>query len=810
MVRTGKRFGDRSVYDVADRFRELGLRQRQSVFDPLHAAWSLESFRELEREFASEPDTSGGSFESKLKAQLERVNDDARLLMAELLTLHLLITTTIGRPKKEEIVGAALGMMSDAPRIPVEVGDAFSNGFVNPGTYFNTGRPAQLRYLVRVGMHLASLPTERLESVLDDPWAFREEVGAVEVDGAATQRHALLHLLFPETYEAIVSNDHRLQIVEHFGQLDGLDPTGDDDRDLLAIRGALSEKYGDGFDFYSPRLKPLWAQGADPWNALVRWTSKIYMSDDFDETERDYKLKAVAEFAQLDDAIRSDGDWLEALRRLQQNGNNNLLDYRAADDFLKWVGNDSDRARRAIIDLWDSTATTSERVQRFADTVGKGLSSPGNRTAQAAYLLMATDPAQWPMYRPEPYKTFLKLVGAAHRSSEGDRYAQAIQTCDELCAELEGRTDVILRDRLDAQSLIWAITKARPDGPLLAAWSEEERNAFLAWRDGSAATITEKQNDGKASASEPDQATDEFGERLSSAAAKTHLPVAYLRNLTDLLLKSDKKQMVLYGPPGTGKTFVAQQLSYIISGREPEIVQFHPSTTYEDFFEGIRPITSDDGSIRYVVQPGPMAALAAEADDNRDRDYVLIIDELNRANLAKVLGELLFLFEYRDVRVRTLYRGEQKFGLPPNVFVIATMNTVDRSVALIDAAMRRRFHFVSFYPDDRYLSDVLGSVCSEDEAWVEQLVKRVNEDLVREFGSRDYQLGWSHFIDAERNEAGVEQVWKHTIEPLIEDHLFGEPDRMKRFRWASVYQRHVDDVPEESDPHPDASGTADD
>jgi hypothetical protein len=219
-------------------------------------------------------------------------------------------------------------------------------------------------------------------------------------------------------------------------------------------------------------------------------------------------LKAVKAFAELDDALRSDGEWLEPLRRLQQNGNNNLLDFRAADDFLTWSASDPDRARSAILDLWDSTASLRKRVQRFADTVGKGVGSPGNRTAQAAYLLMARDPAEWPMYRPEPFESFLALVGAAHRSSEGDRYSQAVQTCDELSAELE------------------------------------ERDAFCRWRGGTTAPASSSSDSADTSDDEETTAPEAgFEDRLSSAAAKIHLPVSYLRDLTELLLESDKKQV---------------------------------------------------------------------------------------------------------------------------------------------------------------------------------------------------------------------------------------------------------------------------
>lgn len=813
MVRTGTSLGDETVYEAASRFREFGMRSRQSVFAPPRPVWSLASFQELEREFASVPDTSGGSFESKLRTQLGRCSDEARLLMAELLALHLLITNTIGKDKKLETIGIALDTMTTPVPVPADLHEAFENGFVNPGAYFNTGRPAQLRYLVRVGSLLSSRPFDELTLVLDDPWRFRETLEPLSEQGSATQRQALLHLLFPVTFEAIVSTDHQQKIVGHFAPLTGCEPTGDLDRDLIELRRRLEPRYGEGFDFYSPRLRALWEKGADPWAAVTRWAAKIYATDGFEESERDYKLKAVESFGQLREALDRGGEaFVEPLRRLHRNSNNNLVDFRAADDFLTWAEAEPERARDVIVDLLGSSEPLRKRVQRFADAISARVGSPGNRTAQAAYLLMASDPTGFPMYRPEPFKSFLELVGANHRRPEGDRYAQAVQTCDELAAELKDRENVDVRDRLDAQALIWAITKAQPDGPLLAPWSQAERNEFFLWRDGPSGAPAaptppaEPANDGQGVV-----AATSFDERLSAAAAKTHLSVPYLRDLCDLLLASDKKQMVLYGPPGTGKTFVAQQLAYVISGVESEIVQFHPSTTYEDFFEGIRPVTTDTGGIQYRVVPGPLAALAAEADANRSRPYVLIIDELNRANLPKVLGELLFLFEYRDVGVRTLYRGDGKFRLPANLYVIATMNTVDRSVALIDAAMRRRFHFVSFYPDEPELSDVLGSVCSADEAWVEQLVKRVNADLLAEFGSRDYLLGWSHFINADRSPAGMERVWRHTIEPLIDDHLFGQPDRMRRFRWASVYRRHVQgDASEESEPAGDDNAQLDD
>ena len=172
----------------------------------------------------------------------------------------------------------------------------------------------------------------------------------------------------------------------------------------------------------------------------------------------------------------------------------------------------------------------------------------------------------------------------------------------------------------------------------------------------------------------------------------------------------DRSQIVLYGPPGTGKTYLARALAAHVADRDAvRLVQFHPSYAYEDFFEGFRPIeATDTGTVGFAKTPGPLREIAAEAKENPEQPYVLIIDEINRANLAKVFGELYFLLEYREATVRLQYSPSEAFNLPPNVFIIGTMNTADRSIALVDAAIRRRFAFVELHPEEPPVREVLG------------------------------------------------------------------------------------------------------
>ena len=266
-------------------------------------------------------------------------------------------------------------------------------------------------------------------------------------------------------------------------------------------------------------------------------------------------------------------------------------------------------------------------------------------------------------------------------------------------------------------------------------------------------------------------------------------------------LLKDKGQVVFYGPPGTGKTFFARKLAAALVPdveRRP-IVQFHPSTSYEDFFEGYRPETDVEGAMTYQLKRGPLADLAARAAESSRARHIMIIDEINRANLPKVLGELLFLLEYRDTPVRTLYRPDDPFVLPKNVWFIGTMNTADRSIALVDAALRRRFHFVPFFPNHGKMSGLLEKWLerNDEPAWVGELVAQVNDELEIELGGPHLQLGASHFMKRGLNKDTMRRIWEYNIAPFIEDQFFGDPELIDRFGFDRVWAR-FENVAEES------------
>lgn len=262
-----------------------------------------------------------------------------------------------------------------------------------------------------------------------------------------------------------------------------------------------------------------------------------------------------------------------------------------------------------------------------------------------------------------------------------------------------------------------------------------------------------------------------------SLAESLHVEHEWLRFVTDMLRQ--RKQIILHGPPGTGKTYVATTLARALTDRSAvKLIQFHPSYTYEDFFEGYRPIPGGAQGVQLALRPGPLRRHVDQAREHPETAYVLIIDEINRANLAKVFGELYFLLEYRNENVELMYSqegddGTAEFTLPENLYIIGTMNTADRSIALVDAAMRRRFAFFRMHPDEPPTRGML-------DRWLAATGHDPRLGLLhRELNSRiddvDVRIGPSYFMRPEVHQpGGLERMWETSLLPLLEEHHFGE------------------------------------
>jgi MoxR-like ATPase len=252
-----------------------------------------------------------------------------------------------------------------------------------------------------------------------------------------------------------------------------------------------------------------------------------------------------------------------------------------------------------------------------------------------------------------------------------------------------------------------------------------------------------------------------------------------------------KMHIVFQGPPGTGKTYVAERLArLLVSGTKGfwEVVQFHPSYAYEDFIQGIRPRILK-GSITYELEKGRFLEFCRKAQEVPDESpCVLIIDEMNRAHLSRVFGELMYLLEYRDKEI-PLAAGGAMFRIPQNVYIIGTMNTADRSIALVDHALRRRFSFIRLDPNYEILTNHLKSRGYPSDSLVLTL-KEIN----RAIDDPNFEIGISYFMRKDQVlKEHLSDIWLGEIEPYLEEFFYDQLAKVEPFRWRTLIENKLKD-----------------
>ena len=270
---------------------------------------------------------------------------------------------------------------------------------------------------------------------------------------------------------------------------------------------------------------------------------------------------------------------------------------------------------------------------------------------------------------------------------------------------------------------------------------------------------------------------------------------------------------ILYGPPGTGKTYhTVDRAMAIIDGervREREegdierfrefrdsgqiaMVTFHQNLAYEDFIEGIRPVLDGEGSgqIRYKLRDGIFKQIAETAKEEKSKRFVLIIDEINRGNIAKIFGELITLIEDSrrlaadDETKVTLPYSKDSFGVPNNLYLIGTMNTADRSIQLLDTALRRRFDFVEMMPKPELISDnVKGVNCKR---MLEEMNKRITTLL-----DRERQIGHTYLLGVDTMEK-LSYAFQNKIFPLLQEYFFDDWSKIRAVLGQNHFVRDSD------------------
>ena len=262
-------------------------------------------------------------------------------------------------------------------------------------------------------------------------------------------------------------------------------------------------------------------------------------------------------------------------------------------------------------------------------------------------------------------------------------------------------------------------------------------------------------------------------------------------------LLKNRKNVILQGAPGVGKTFAAKKLAYAMMGEEDdsriEMVQFHQNYTYEDFIMGYRPAGAD-----FKLTDGIFYRFCQRASNYPDKDFFFIIDEINRGNMSKIFGELLMLIEkdYRGTKVTLAYSG-MPFSVPENLYIIGMMNTADRSLAMIDYALRRRFSFFEMEPgfNSEGFTNYRNSFADETFNTLIDQIKLLNKEISEDKSlGRGFQIGHSYFCG--REELGCTDEWMRSVVefdilPMLNEYWFDEPAKLQR--WEKTLRGVFDD-----------------
>lgn len=771
MSRYNPNYETGALYDAVVAWSDRCLLTAGSLLGSSSKLWSKEYLDELYKRFVQNPDEGDGDFQNKLRTQLADATPEAIQLMAEILWLVLLFPSNIGPAKKRQSI-AEIWSWSGAPLdLNVQyLADEVLGGIGSAGTAYNTQRWREIAFFIEILRALRALSESEQRDILTD--AVRFVAWLEQQPGAGNRQllNILPHLLFPDAYERISSRADKVSILEHFS--DGSSKAelkkrtnSELDKELFDLRQRLENDKGASIDFYDDDIKAQWKPTAiamtDDSDGYA-FASRLSGFLDAFSAARSDPFKTSGKIGQAMSGLKA---WLETCAPVSKS---KTLKVKVSVGQGGWT-------KTPWIALLDDRVTTS--------------------TQRGIYIvfLIAEDLSTTYLTLNQGMTDLVKSMGQRQAVDEMLRVGR--ETRPNIAAVLSG--DFVLDSAIDLKSDTTAArnyeagTIAHFAMPTDALPSDAELTSALATLVAAYDVII----DGAPDTPEVDDVSDVADEAqftLDDALNDLFLECAEVEEL--LLLWRAKKNLILQGPPGVGKSFAAQRLAYaLIGAADPArvtMVQFHQSYSYEDFVQGYRP--SGEG---FALRQGKFVDFCLQALVAPTKQFVFIIDEINRGNLSRILGELMLLVEpdKRDAKWATgLAYSDTKFFVPDNVFILGLMNTADRSLAVVDYALRRRFAFVGL--TSRIDGDKFGAelerrgVTPEVTARIRDRVGSLNAEIIDDTANLGpgFEIGHSFFcagpMDEETPDAWYRRVIKTEIVPLLREYWFDAPSKVET--WA--------------------------
>lgn len=772
--------------DAAQAWRYRCWMANESILSDIQL-WTPENLAYLDEHFVQNPDEGARGFIEKLHDQLAPTPPRVKQLAAEILwILYLSVSDSAmkGATKRVQIRQVWEWSGEPLPDSPM-LGKPLDTGFAHPGTGFQTNRWREFAFVVQLVRDWKVVSWPERKQINADPWRVAAWVDRHPAGVNRQFRHMLLYLLFPDHFERVMTGSHKEQILKKFGQRFGVSPDVNF-RDRTAVDHALHA--------LRPRLEDHYkAEIVDPYEIPMR------------------------------------GDWLDAPAGGDPgggaSGGTTLLEVREWQrarfgENRVWLLAPGDGAR-----LWPELYRDNVAAIGWDDLTQLGELRSYPEVYDALRALYGGNPtndanACWQFaHVVKPGDVIISKQGRSVLLGYGQVVGE--YQYDESRSEYRHvrKVNWVRTGRWTLPSEHRMVVKTLTDMTPYPAWLR----AAFGLMDGAEPPIVSpptppnghtdglENRDGASGAGSPPSGVGEPAPKTAGGAApagrarpnaRPVQPFGVEQALSELFVPQEqftrildalgrKKNVILEGAPGVGKTFVARRLAWALMGETDDsrvqMVQFHPSYGYEDFIQGWRP--RSDG---FGLQDGVFYQFSRKAEADPERKFVFIIDEINRGNLSKVFGELMMLIEADkrgpEYAIPLAYSPDELFHVPENLYLLGMMNTADRSLAMVDYALRRRFSFIRLEPAfgaDQFTNHM--TTLGASDALVERIVIRMTElnQAIAEDPrlGRGYEIGHSFFVPGDGSGA-LDDVWyervvKGEIEPLLHEYWFGREEQVR-------------------------------